>query len=85
MCSTLDRIRQAISFELIGVLIVTPLVAWGYDTLFPPHQARRMVSGSRRPSRALDKQTWITDISVMTKFSLHTRFLLNAGNTLNRR
>ena len=31
MRSTADRIRQAISFELIGILIVTPLFAWGFD------------------------------------------------------
>ncbi|SFA68725.1 Uncharacterized membrane protein [Poseidonocella pacifica] len=28
MRSTVDRIRQAVSFELIGILIVTPLFAW---------------------------------------------------------
>lgn len=31
MRSTTDRIRQAISFELIGILIVTPLFAWGFN------------------------------------------------------
>ncbi|EAQ04122.1 hypothetical protein OB2597_08269 [Pseudooceanicola batsensis HTCC2597] len=31
MRSTADRIRQAISFELIGILIVTPLFAWAFD------------------------------------------------------
>ena len=31
MRSTADRIRQAISFEFIGVLIVTPLFAWAFD------------------------------------------------------
>lgn len=31
MRSTADRIRQALSFELIGVLIVTPLFAWVFD------------------------------------------------------
>ena len=31
MRSTADRIRQAISFELIGILIVTPLFAWVFD------------------------------------------------------
>ena len=31
MRSTADRIRQAISFELIGILIVTPLFAWTFD------------------------------------------------------
>ncbi|QFT61920.1 PACE efflux transporter [Roseivivax sp. THAF30] len=31
MRSTADRIRQAVSFELIGILIVTPLFAWGFD------------------------------------------------------
>ncbi|WP_238373330.1 PACE efflux transporter [Heliomarina baculiformis] len=31
MRSTGDRIRQAISFELIGILIVTPLFAWAFD------------------------------------------------------
>ncbi|WP_274963001.1 chlorhexidine efflux transporter, partial [Thioclava electrotropha] len=30
MRSTLDRIRQAVSFELIGLLIVTPLFAWAF-------------------------------------------------------
>lgn len=30
MRTTSDRIRQAISFELIGILIVTPLFAWGF-------------------------------------------------------
>ncbi len=28
MRSTADRIRQAVSFEIIGLLIVTPLFAW---------------------------------------------------------
>lgn len=31
MRSTADRIRQAISFEIIGFLIVTPLFAWAFD------------------------------------------------------
>jgi uncharacterized membrane protein len=31
MRSTADRIRQAISFEAIGLLIVTPLFAWIFD------------------------------------------------------
>ena len=31
MRSTADRIRQALSFELIGILIVTPLFAWVFD------------------------------------------------------
>ena len=31
MRSTTDRIRQAVSFELIGILIVTPLFAWCFD------------------------------------------------------
>ncbi|KAA9009024.1 PACE efflux transporter [Histidinibacterium aquaticum] len=31
MRSTPDRIRQAVSFELIGILIVTPLFAWAFD------------------------------------------------------
>lgn len=31
MRSTADRIRQAVSFELIGVLIVTPIFAWAFD------------------------------------------------------
>ena len=31
MRSTADRIRQAVSFELIGILIVTPLFAWVFD------------------------------------------------------
>ncbi|MGX9857122.1 PACE efflux transporter (plasmid) [Limimaricola variabilis] len=30
MRSTADRIRQAISFEIIGLLIVTPLFAWAF-------------------------------------------------------
>ena len=28
MRSTKDRIRQALSFEIIGLIIVTPLFAW---------------------------------------------------------
>jgi len=31
MRSTADRIRQAVSFEIIGVVIVTPLFAWAFD------------------------------------------------------
>lgn len=31
MRSTADRIRQALSFEIIGLLIVTPLFAWVFD------------------------------------------------------
>ncbi|ETX28627.1 PACE efflux transporter [Roseivivax isoporae] len=31
MRTTADRIRQAISFEIIGLLIVTPLFAWLFD------------------------------------------------------
>lgn len=31
MRTTLDRIRQAFSFEAIGLLIVTPLFAWIFD------------------------------------------------------
>lgn len=31
MRTTADRIRQALSFEIIGVLIVTPLFAWLFD------------------------------------------------------
>ena len=31
MRSAADRIRQAVSFELIGILIVTPLFAWAFD------------------------------------------------------
>ena len=31
MRSTSNRIRQVVSFELIGILIVTPLFAWGFD------------------------------------------------------
>ena len=31
MRSTTDRIRQAVSFELIGILIFTPLFAWGFN------------------------------------------------------
>jgi uncharacterized membrane protein len=31
MRTTLDRIRQALSFEAIGLLIVTPLFAWIFD------------------------------------------------------
>jgi uncharacterized membrane protein len=31
MRSTADRIRQAVSFELVGILIVTPLFAWIFD------------------------------------------------------
>lgn len=31
MRSTADRIRQAVSFEIIGIGIVTPLFAWAFD------------------------------------------------------
>ncbi len=31
MRSTADRIRQALSFEFIGILIVTPLFAWVFN------------------------------------------------------
>ena len=31
MCSAVDRIRQALSFEFIGILIVTPFFAWAFD------------------------------------------------------
>ena len=31
MRSTADRIRQALSFEFIGIVIVTPLFAWVFD------------------------------------------------------
>ena len=31
MRSIKDRIRQAVSFELIGILIVTPIFAWAFD------------------------------------------------------
>ena len=31
MCTTTDRIRQALSFEIIGLLIVTPLFAWIFN------------------------------------------------------
>ncbi|MDT0683009.1 PACE efflux transporter [Roseicyclus sp. F158] len=31
MRSTADRVRQAICFELIGILIVTPLFAWVFN------------------------------------------------------
>ncbi|GAW34189.1 bacterial Transmembrane Pair family protein [Roseovarius sp. A-2] len=31
MRSTADRIRQAVSFEIIGIVIVTPLFAWAFD------------------------------------------------------
>ena len=40
---------------------------------------------NRRLRLPLDKHTRIADISVMTVFRLHTRFLLYAGKTLNRR
>ena len=46
---------------------------------------RQTVPKGRRPCRALDKPARSADISVMTKFSLHMRFLHKAGNTLNRR
>lgn len=49
----------------------------------PPLMAS--VPESRRLRLPLDKHTRNADISVMNMFSLHTRFLLNAGNTLNRR
>ncbi|MBB6464400.1 PACE efflux transporter [Aminobacter carboxidus] len=31
MRTTLDRVRHAISFELIGLALVTPLGAWAFD------------------------------------------------------
>ncbi|MBC7145321.1 MAG: PACE efflux transporter [Thioclava marina] len=31
MRSTADRIRQALSFEFIGIVIVTPFFAWAFD------------------------------------------------------
>ena len=31
MRSTADRIRQAVSFELLGIMIVTPLFAWVFN------------------------------------------------------
>lgn len=31
MCSAVDRIRQALSFEFIGIVIVTPFFAWAFD------------------------------------------------------
>lgn len=31
MRSTADRIRQAVSFEIIGIGIVTPLFSWAFD------------------------------------------------------
>lgn len=31
MRSTADRVRQAVSFEIIGLVIVTPLFAWIFD------------------------------------------------------
>ncbi len=31
MRTTLDRIRHALSFEIIGLLIVAPLVGWAFD------------------------------------------------------
>lgn len=31
MRNTADRIRQAVSFELLGIMIVTPLFAWIFD------------------------------------------------------
>ena len=31
MRSTVDRIRQAVSFELIGILMVTPLFGWIFN------------------------------------------------------
>lgn len=49
----------------------------------PPLMAS--VPESRRLRLPLDKHTQNAEISVMTVFRLHTRFLLNAGNTLNRR
>ena len=49
----------------------------------PPLMAS--VPESRRLRLPLDKHTRIADISVMTVFRLHTRFLLYAGKTLNRR
>ena len=31
MRSTKDRIRHAVSFEIIGLVLVTPLGAWAFD------------------------------------------------------
>lgn len=31
MRTTFDRIRQAVSFEIVGLLIATPLFAWAFD------------------------------------------------------
>lgn len=30
MRTTADRIRQAVAFELIGLALITPLIAWGF-------------------------------------------------------
>lgn len=32
MRTTADRIRHAVSFELIALFVVTPLIAWAFDT-----------------------------------------------------
>jgi len=37
-----------------------------------------------RPFCELDKSRRLAHVEGMTMFSFHTRFLLNAGNTLNR-
>lgn len=34
MRTTFDRIRQAVSFEVVGLVIVTPLFAWIFDHPF---------------------------------------------------
>ena len=63
---------------------VRDLLWWGI-ILRPRLPLMASVPESRRLRLPLDKHTRTADISVMTVFRLHTRFLLNAGNTLNRR
>lgn len=51
------------------------------------HLGTHLPSGGGHTIKALplDKHTRNADILLMTVFRLHTRFLLNAGSTLNRR
>ena len=63
---------------------VRDLLWWGI-ILRPRLPLMASMLESRRLRLPLDKHTRLADISFMTMFSLHTRFLLNAGNTLNRR
>lgn len=44
-----------------------------------------MAPEGRSLAGGLDKPARKADIQIMTKFRFHRKFLLNAGNTLNRR